>query len=81
MRLLRSSPPPPRGLLERRWLTYLLMVLVIILIVAFFVSMHYQDEIVQFIKDLLGVTDNPAPPSFVLFLQSLSSSPITISIT
>jgi len=75
---------PPKGILDKKWVTYALTLFLIVLVAAFVVSLKYQDEVINFFKNLFrfGREEKPKRPtvainifcfdfkSFVLILNS-----------
>ena len=56
---------PPKGVLDKKWVTCVLALLLIALIAVFAASLRYQDEVINFFKNLFrfGQEEKPQRPT------------------
>ena len=56
---------PKKGILDQKWVTYALALLLLALIVVFVASLRYQDEVINFFKNLFrfGKEQKPQRPT------------------
>lgn len=54
---------PGSGFLDKKWVTYVLAFLLIILIFVLIISIRYQDEVINFFKDLFRRSKDQPPSS------------------